>query len=78
VTYFSVHVTYSQGVVKHWLVPIDTLVVSFAAVAGRVGKIRGVRFGAEVSKEQTQPLIAEGATLFYDSRFEAPQEVARG
>lgn len=74
--FFLVTVTYSQGIVKRWLVPSETLAIRFAAVAGHHGKIRGMTFGREIDAGAAQVLTeTEGAAFF----FERPeQEVIRG
>lgn len=74
--FFLVTVTYSQGLVKRWLVPVETLAIRFAAVAGQRGKIRGLTFGREIDRAEAERLAEQGAVFFYERPEQA--EVARG
>lgn len=75
--FFLVTVTYSQGLIKRWLVPSDTLAIRFAAVAGQRGKIRGLTFGREIDRAEAKRLTeTEGAAFFYERPEQA--EVVRG
>lgn len=64
--FFTATVTYSQGLVKTWLVPSETLAVKFAAVVGRHGKIRSLRLGPEIDLAAARRLKEQGATFFFD------------
>lgn len=63
--FFTVSITYSQGLLKRWLVPVDTLALDFTLVAGRRGKIRSMTFGPELDATAAEQLIAQGAAVFY-------------
>lgn len=79
--FFLITVTYSQGLVKRWLVPVETLAISFGAVAGRSGKIRGLTFGREIDRAEADRLAEQGAAFFYsplDSQVGALKEVTHG
>lgn len=81
-TFFTVTVSYNQGVVRKFVVPTTLLTLAFARAAGRLGRIRRLDFGAdEFDRGRADHLAAVEGAIILDERGERerqPAEVTRG